>query len=111
MARADPAFEWIFFKRVGNAVRLREEVTAITVSCLKDPDESLLRSFAVDGCGVPGYQGKDHRQGVREAQGLWALPRKGGPRDDWISIRETGIFGSSARFETRMTEEMYRSGS
>jgi PAS domain S-box-containing protein len=109
---ADPMLERVFFNLIDNAVRHGETVTAITISCRPDPDDSLVIMVEDNGTGVPpdlkerifekGY-GKNTGFGLFLAREILAITG--------ISIRETGTHGKGARFDMMVPKGTYRSAS
>ncbi|RPI39476.1 MAG: response regulator [Methanoregulaceae archaeon] len=105
---ADPLLERVFHNLLDNAIRHGEHVKTITVTS-ESTDRGLLIRWEDDGTGIPdaekeriferGY-GKHTGLGLFLAREILSLTG--------ITIRETGIFGTGARFELMVPAGMYR---
>jgi PAS domain S-box-containing protein len=106
---ADPMLENVFSNLFDNAIRHGERVKRIIVSCQWDPDK-LTIVVEDNGAGIPpdekekifekGY-GRNTGFGLFLAREILAITG--------ISIRETGEYGSGARFEITVPERGFRS--
>lgn len=105
---ADPMLERVIFTLVDNAIRHGEHVTEIAVRC--EPASGWLSIIVEDdGVGIPadkkelifekGY-GRNTGYGLFLAREILAITG--------ISICETGVPGTGARFELHVTEGKYR---
>jgi PAS domain S-box-containing protein len=106
---ADPLLEKVFANLVDNTLRHGGEVSCIRLSFRKVPDRSVILVYEDNGSGISvdekeriftaGY-GKNHGYGlflVSEILGITGM-----------TIGETGLPGSGARFEMRIPNGAYR---
>jgi PAS domain S-box-containing protein len=105
---ADRVVEKVFFHLVNNATRYSKKTSMIRFSC-EESFEELLVLCEDDGIGFP----PDVKEKIFDRQ----LFMNSGPDMHMsreimsitgISIRETGTYGSGARFEIRVPEGAYR---
>ncbi len=105
---ADRVVEKVFFHLINNATRYSKKTSMIRFSC-EESFEELLVVCEDDGIGFP----PDVKEKIFDRQ----LFMNSGPdmhlsREimsiTGISIRETGTYGSGARFEIRVPEGAYR---
>ena len=105
---ADPMLERVFFNLVDNAIRHGGRVTEITVRCEREPD-SLLVIVEDNGNGIPvAEKEKIFRRGYGKNSGLGLFLVQEILAITGITIRETGIPGTGARFEMLVPKGSYR---
>jgi PAS domain S-box-containing protein len=96
---ADPLIERVFNNLLDNAVRHGEHVKKITVTA-EPADSGLVVRWEDDGVGVPDTEKKRiFERGFGKNTGLGLFLAREILDLTGISIRETGTFGSGARFE------------
>jgi PAS domain S-box-containing protein len=96
---ADPLIERVFNNLLDNAVRHGEHVKKITVTA-EPADSGLVVRWEDDGVGVPDAEKKRiFERGFGKNTGLGLFLAREILDLTGISIRETGTFGSGARFE------------
>jgi PAS domain S-box-containing protein len=106
---ADPLLEQVFLILAENVFAHGETATLITIGYLQEADGSLTILFEDNGVGIPDDLKErifsSEFQGTRSA-GLF-LTREILEITE-ITIRESGVFGSGARFEIRVPKRAYR---
>ena len=106
----DPMLESVFFNLFDNAVRHGGNVTEIAVRCERAPD-GLVIVVEDDGTGIPpGDKEKIFAQGFGKNTGFGLFLVREILSITGITIRETGSYGNGARFEIRVPEGTFRSG-
>jgi len=105
---ADPWLTKVFFNLIDNILRYAKKATKISISYQESP-EGLDIIFMDNGLGIPveekekiferGY-GKSNGYGLFIAREILAITG--------LTIRETGTFGSGARFEINVPKPSYR---
>jgi PAS domain S-box-containing protein len=105
---ADPLIERVFFNLCDNAVRHGERVTAITVRCGPGPD-GLVILVEDNGTGVPpDLKTKIFKKGFGRNTGYGLFLAREILAITGITICETGVPGTGARFELHVPEGKYR---
>jgi PAS domain S-box-containing protein len=108
---ADPMLGQIFSNLFENAVRHGGKVTEVTVRCGAGAGTGGMVIFFEDnGTGVPpGQKEKIFGEGYGKHTGLGLFLAKEILAITGITIRETGTYGSGARFELRVPDGGFRS--
>ncbi len=105
---ADPMLEMVFFNLMDNATRHGGHVTAITVSC-EQSDAGLTVIVEDNGIGIPlNEKEKIFERGFGKNTGLGLFLVREVLLLTGISIRETGVPGTGARFEMLVPDGTYR---
>jgi len=105
---ASPMFEKVFFNLIDNSIRHGERVTGIRVSCQKSGDD-LVIVWEDNGVGIPGKD-KEHifERGFGKNTGLGMFLAREVLALTGITIRETGVEGTGARFEIMVPQGKWR---
>ena len=105
---ADPLFEKVIYNLIENAVRHGGHITAITFT-VKENEEGLFIIYEDNGVGIP-EEAKKHifEKGFGKNTGLGLFLAREILSITGISIRETGIYGTGARFEILVPKGTYR---
>ncbi|MDD1672051.1 MAG: PAS domain S-box protein [Methanomicrobiales archaeon] len=105
---ADPLFEKVFYSLVENAVRHGERVTQIRFS-YRETVEGIDLVCEDNGVGIPAKD-KVHifKRGFGKHTGLGLFLSKEILAITGLTIRETGLEGSGARFEIHVPRGKYR---
>jgi PAS domain S-box-containing protein len=104
----DTMLERVFFNLFDNAIRHGSTVTEITVRCEREPD-GMIVIVEDDGVGVPlSDKEKIFVRGYGKHTGLGLFLAKEILAITGITIRETGIPGSGARFEILVPKKSVR---
>ncbi|MDD1728709.1 MAG: PAS domain S-box protein, partial [Methanospirillum sp.] len=108
MIYADPLLERVFYNLVDNAVRHGGQISRITASYIQK-DQEVLIIFDDDGSGIP-HELKDRifERGYGKNTGLGLFLVREILSITGIAIRETGTYGTGARFEIVVPEGCYR---
>jgi signal transduction histidine kinase len=105
---ADPMLERVFFNLFENAMRHGKRVTRIIVRCEREPD-ALLVIVEDDGVGIkPHEKEKIFAKGYGKNTGFGLFLAREILAITGITIRETGSFGTGARFEMLVPRGAYR---
>ena len=105
---ADPLLEQVFFILAENIITHGKHATQLTVSYTKTADHILI-VFEDNGAGIPPDKKEKIFQRVIGSQNNLGLFFAREILDiTGITVRETGIFGSGARFEMTVPEGMFR---
>jgi PAS domain S-box-containing protein len=105
---ADPLISKVIFNLVDNAIRHGESVRKIRFSGVREGDDLLL-VCEDDGVGVvPGMKERIFTQGVGKNTGLGLFFVREILSITGLSIAETGLPGSGARFEIRVPAGKFR---
>jgi len=105
---ADPLLERVFYNLVDNSIRHGEHVTTISIH-YKVSGIDLTIVYTDNGVGVPeSDKQKIFRRGVGKHTGLGLFLVKEILEITGLTIRETGTFGSGARFEIHVPEKKFR---
>jgi signal transduction histidine kinase len=105
---ADQLLERVFYNLVDNSIRHGEHVTTIGILCEKVPD-GLAITYYDDGIGVPdGSKERIFERGVGKHTGLGLFLAREILEITGLTIRETGVSGSGARFEIHIPEDQQR---
>jgi len=105
---ADPLLERVFYNLVNNSIQHGEHVTTIGIEYSMTGD-GLTVSYYDNGVGVPeSDKQKIFERGVGRHTGLGLFLAKEILEITGMTIRETGTFGSGARFEIHVPEGKYR---
>jgi signal transduction histidine kinase len=105
---ADPLLERVFYNLLDNSIRHGEQVKTIVVSG-GQAGEALVIRWEDNGSGVPEVMKEkifEHGFGKNSGLGLFLAREILGLAG--ISIRETGTFGSGARFEILVPAGTFR---
>lgn len=105
---ADPIFERVFFILAQNVLQHAGTATEMTLRYEKVP-AGIRLIFEDNGCGIPASQKEqifERRAAGKQGMGLF-LAREI-VSITGITITETGVVGSGARFEMLVPEGMYR---
>ncbi len=106
---ADPMFEKVFYNLVDNAIRYGgEQLTRITISTNRAP-EGLIITVVDNGAGVP-IETKEQifERGFGQNTGFGLFLSREILGITGMTIRETGTFGSGARFEIHIPKGSFR---
>jgi len=105
---ADPLLERVFYNLVDNSIRHGEHVTTIGIRCERTAG-GLVLTYYDNGIGVP-VQDKEHifERGVGKHTGLGLFLVREILEITGLTIRETGVSGSGARFEIHVPGEQQR---
>jgi PAS domain S-box-containing protein len=105
---ADPLLERVFYNLVNNSIQHGEHVSTIRIEYTTDSD-GLIVSYHDNGVGIP-ESGKQNifERGVGRHTGLGLFLAKEILEITGMTIRETGTFGSGARFEIKVPEGKFR---
>lgn len=105
---ADPLFEKVFYTLLENAIRHGEKVTEITFSC-HEVGTGLMVVYEDNGAGVPaGHKEDIFDQKYFKHTGYGLFLSRSILGITGITISETGIHGSGARFEMLVPKGAYR---
>ncbi len=105
---ADPLIGKVFYNLIDNAVTHGEHVTRCTVTASVNGDE-LTILFEDDGCGIPaGTKELIFTQGFGSQTGLGLFLIRRILAITGITISETGMEGTGARFEIHVPAGKYR---
>ena len=105
---ADPWLRKVFFNLIDNTVRHAEHATEIKVS-YTESGNGLVLVYEDNGIGIPGDKkekifeqgfGKNNGYGLFMAREILAITG--------LTIRETGVPGTGARFEIQLPKQAYR---
>lgn len=105
---ADQLLERVFYNLMDNSIRHGEHVTTIGIRCEKISD-GLVITYYDNGVGVPEGS-KEHifERGVGKHTGLGLFLAREILEITGMTIRETGVFGTGARFEIHVPEDQQR---
>jgi PAS domain S-box-containing protein len=104
----DPLFEKVIFTLVDNTIRHGKTATKISFSCRFTPGGVVI-VCEDDGAGVPDSDKErifEQGVGINTGFGLFLAREILGITG--LSIRETGTFGTGARFEIMIPGDLYR---
>ena len=105
---ADPLLERVFHNLLDNAIRHGEHAKTISVTA-EPADEGLLVRWEDDGAGVPDAEkGRIFERGFGKNTGLGLFLAREILSLTGIAIRETGVFGTGARFELLVPAGAFR---
>jgi signal transduction histidine kinase len=105
---ADQMIERVFFNLLDNAVRHGKRVTRIGVSC-GEQDGDLVVTWEDNGVGIaPANKERVFERGFGDNTGLGMFLVREVLSLTGMTIRETGEYGTGARFEIRVPPGMYR---
>lgn len=106
---ADPMLEKVFFNLVDNAIRYGgDHLSTITISPTRSPD-SLIITVVDNGEGIPGeIKEQIFERGFGKNTGFGLFLSREILGITGITIRETGTFGSGARFEIHIPKGAFR---
>ncbi len=105
---ADHLLEKVFFHLIDNAVRYGRKIRNLRFSC-KESFEELLVICEDDGIGIPpDAKEKIYNRQFFQNTGLDMYLSREILSITNISIRETGVYGTGARFEIRVPKGAYR---
>ena len=105
---ADPMLEKAFFNLLDNSIRHGDHVTEIRVSS-HPADTDLIVVWEDNGIGIPAEdKEKIFERGFGKNTGLGMFLVREILSLTEISIKETGILGTGARFEINVPKGMYR---
>jgi PAS domain S-box-containing protein len=105
---ADPLFEKVFYTLIENAIRHGKKITGITFSC-RETEAGLMVVCEDNGVGVPaGHKEDIFDQKFFRHTGYGLYLSRSILGITGISIRETGISGTGARFELLVPKDAYR---
>lgn len=105
---ADPLLEKVFFNLAKNVIDHGQNATAISLTYEKT-DASLTLIFADDGIGIPDDRKETvFQRSATGKEGMGLFLSREILEITGITIRETGVFGSGARFEIRVPKGGYR---
>ncbi len=105
---ADPMFEKVFFSLFDNSIRHGERVTHIRVSS-RIIDAELTIIWEDDGIGIPENEKEEiFQKGYGKNTGFGLFISKEVLSITDITIRETGVYGSGARFEITVPADGWR---
>lgn len=106
---SDPMLEKVFFNLLDNSIRHGQRVSKIRISARREGDD-LIVAWEDDGAGIPGEEKERiFERGFGKHTGLGLFLSREILAITGISIRETGIPGSGARFEITVPAGGYRS--
>ncbi|MDD1703194.1 MAG: PAS domain S-box protein [Methanoregula sp.] len=106
---ADPMIGRVFFNLYDNAVRHGERATQVTVGCEMRGDDVVI-TVQDNGIGVlPDEKERIFEKGYGKHTGFGLFLSREILAITGISIRETGTYGSGARFEITVPNGAYRS--
>jgi PAS domain S-box-containing protein len=104
----DPMLPKVFFNLLDNSLRHGERVSRISVTASFTP-EGMTLVWEDNGIGIePGQKEKIFERGFGKNTGLGLFLVREILAPTRITIRETGIFGTGARFEILVPKGMYR---
>jgi PAS domain S-box-containing protein len=105
---ADPLLEQVFFILAENIIVHGKNATHLTISYTETADHLLL-VFEDNGAGIPpDKKEKIFQRGIGSQNSLGLFFAREILDITGITIRETGIFGSGARFEITVPAGMFR---
>ena len=105
---ADHLFEKVFFHLIDNAIRYGRKIRNLQFFCVESFEE-LLVICEDDGIGIPpDAKEKIFNRQFFQNTGLDMYLSRQILSITGISIRETGIYGTGARFEIRVPKGAYR---
>lgn len=106
---ADPMFVKVLYNLLENAVRHGGKITRIHVSAIPRDDRSLLVTIEDDGIGIaPDDKENIFRYGFGKNTGLGLAVSRDILSLTGITISETGVAGSGARFEMVVPHSAWR---
>ncbi|MFA4861243.1 cache domain-containing protein [Methanoregula sp.] len=107
---ADPLLETVFFNLAENVIRHAKTATVISLH-YRETTGHLTMYFEDNGAGIPDSDKEnifERGYGSQKGMGLFLVREILGITD--ISIRETGMYETGARFEITVPEGAYRFG-
>ncbi len=105
---ADPMFERVFFNLFDNAIRHGERVTEIIVRCERAPDGFII-IVEDNGIGIPSSEKKKiFEKGYGKNTGFGLFLAREILAITGITISETGMHGTGARFEITVPKSAFR---
>jgi PAS domain S-box-containing protein len=106
---ADLLLGKVFLNLIDNTVRHGKHATLIRVTYRREEDDTLTLIFEDNGAGIPeGVKEKIFRREFYRNTGYGLYLSKEILSSTGLSIRETGVPGSGARFEIRVPNGMFR---
>jgi signal transduction histidine kinase len=105
---ADSLLERVFFTMAGNVIRHGKKATRVVIGYLVTGD-GLVLYFEDNGAGIPDKnKEKIFERGYGTQQGMELFLVREILGITGITIRETGVYGSGARFEMYIPKRGYR---
>lgn len=105
---SDPFIERVFYNLIQNAIRHGQKITRITFGCRKGPDGVILQCED-DGIGIPFENKGSVFDRIVSGEGKFGLFFvKEFLMLSGMTVSETGVPGTGARFEIAIPREMYR---
>ncbi|EHQ36212.1 PAS domain S-box protein [Methanoplanus limicola] len=109
MIYADPMLSKVFENLMDNTVRHGEKATEVYVRCRHDNNGGLVITWEDDGTGVPDEEKERiFQRGVGKNTGFGLFLTREILSITGISIKESGVFGSGARFEITVPADSWK---